>query len=396
MQAIEYVKSVPRYLTARLLGPRWPAVYTSRFGTLRLTHLEPPRLPGSHWVRVRPRLAGICGSDLATLTAQGSPYFAPLTSYPFVFGHEVVGEVTEVGLDVDQVRVGDRVVLEPPLHCGVREIASPCAACRAGRPSHCLNVTRGAISAGIQVGFCHDTGGGWSESFIAHETQLHRVPADLPDEVAVLTEPFACCLHAALAPPIGPESTILVLGSGTIGLLTLAAVRATGSTARVVAVAKYPHQRRLAMALGADIALDTRDLQEQLASTLGAKLYQAEIGGPTALGGADVVFECVGSERSLDDALRFTRWRGSVILVGMPSVPRHVDWTAIWHKELLVQGAYTSTTPTFTRALASVGTLRETLASLVSARYPLGQYREAIRGALHAGSAGLVKTVFEP
>ena len=76
MQAIEYVKSVPRYLTARLLGPRWPALYTSRFGTLHLADLEPPRLPGPQWVRVRPRLAGICGSDLATLTAQGSTYFA--------------------------------------------------------------------------------------------------------------------------------------------------------------------------------------------------------------------------------------------------------------------------------------------------------------------------------
>jgi threonine dehydrogenase-like Zn-dependent dehydrogenase len=396
MQAIEYVKSVPRYLTARVLGPHVPAVYTSRLGTMRYADLEPPRLPGSHWARVRPRLAGVCGSDLATLTAQGSPYFAPLTSYPFVFGHEVVGEVTEVGIDVDQVRVGDRVVLEPPLHCAVRDIAARCAPCRAGRPSHCLNVTRGCLSAGIQTGFCHDTGGGWSESFVAHETQLHRVPDSLPDAVAVLTEPFACCLHAALAPPMGPDSTLLVLGCGTIGLLTIAAVRATGSTARLVAVAKYPHQRRLAMTMGANIALDTRDLRAQLASTLGAELHQAEIGGPTALGGADVVFECVGSESSLDDALRFTRWRGSVILVGMPSIPHHVDWTAIWHKELIVQGAYTSTTPTFTQAMSYVGTLQEPLASLVSARYPLRQYREAIRGALHAGPAGLVKTVFEP
>lgn len=396
MQAIQYVKSVPRYLTARLLGPRWPALYTSRCGTLRLADLEPPRLPGPRWVRVRPRLAGICGSDLATLTAQGSTYFAALTSYPFVFGHEVVGEVTEAGPDVERVRPGDRVVLEPPLHCAVREIPDRCPACRAERPAHCLNVTRGCISAGIQVGFCHDTGGGWSESLVAHEVQLHRVPADVPDEVAVLAEPFSCCLHAALAAPLTHESTALVLGSGTIGLLTIAALRSTGTRARIVAVAKYPHQQQRARALGADIVLGTRDLRAELASTLGAQMYRAEIGNPTVLGGADVTLECVGSERSLDDALRFTRWRGSVILVGMPAVPRHVDWTAIWHKELHVQGAYTSTAPTFERALAHVGTARDALGQLVSARYPLRQYREAIRGALHAGSAGVVKTVFEP
>lgn len=396
MQAIEYVKSVPRYLTARLLGPRWPALYTSSLGTLRLADLEPPRLPGPRWARVRPKLAGVCGSDLATLTAQGSTYFAALTSYPFVFGHEVVGEVTEVGPEVDQVHVGDRVVLEPPLHCTVRAIAEPCPACRAGRPSHCLNVATGCISAGIQVGFCHDTGGGWSESLVAHETQLHRIPADLPDEAAVLVEPFSCCLHAAHAASLTHESTALVLGSGTIGLLTIAALRATGTRARIVAVARYPHQQQLARALGADVVLGTQGLRAALASTLDARLYQAEIGAPTVLGGADVVLDCVGSERSLDDALRFTRWRGSVILVGMPAVPRHVDWTAIWHKELLVQGAYTSTTTTFSRAIAHMSAARAALAPLVSARYPLRHYREAIRGALRAGPGGLVKTVFEP
>jgi threonine dehydrogenase-like Zn-dependent dehydrogenase len=80
----------------------------------------------------------------------------------------------------------------------------------------------------------------------------------------------------------------------------------------------------------------------------------------------------------------------------MPAMPRTVDWTAIWHKELVVRGAYTSTTPTFERTIAVVGTLRDRLAGIVGARFPLTRYKEAIDTALHAGSRGIVKTVFEP
>jgi threonine dehydrogenase-like Zn-dependent dehydrogenase len=396
MQAIQYVKSVPRYLGARLMGPRLPAFWTSALGTVRLTNLEPPRLPARDWMRVRPLLAGICGSDLATLTAQGSTYFAPFTSCPFVLGHEVVGEVTELGPEAAGFRTGDRVVLEPPLGCGVRGIAPPCTACNAGHPAHCQNVLRGTIAAGIQTGFCRDTGGGWSQGFVAHASQLHAVPADLPDGVAVLVEPFACCLHAVLLAPLADDATVLVLGAGTIGLLTIAALRATGSRARVVAVAKHPHQQRLATQFGADVVLGMRDLRAALAAALAAQLFQPELGGPVALGGADVCFECVGSEPSLDDALRFTRQHGTVILVGMPSIPRHVDWTAIWHKELVVRGAYTSTPPVFRRALGLVAGLGARFAGLAGARFPLRRYRQAIDCALHAGRAGVVKTVFEP
>jgi threonine dehydrogenase-like Zn-dependent dehydrogenase len=394
--AVEYLKSVPRYLASRYLGPRVPGLYTSPFGTIRLADLEPPRLPGETWVRVRPLLAGICGSDLATLTAQGSPYFSPFTSCPFVLGHEVVGEVTEIGPAAEGLRAGDRVVLQPALHCAIRGVAEICAACRAGLTSHCLRPTQGTIAAGIQTGFCRDTGGAWSHGFVAEARQLHRVPADLPDDLAVLVEPLSCCLHAALAAPLEDARTVLVLGGGTIGLLTIAAARAAGYSGRLVAVAKHPHQQKLARALGADPVLGTGDLWQRLAEVLDVEIHRPELGGPVVLGGADVCFECVGTERSLADALRFTRYKGSVIVVGMPAVPRAVDWTGIWHKELVVRGAYTSTTPTFHRAIEVVAGLREQLSGFVGARFPLARYKQAIACALHAGREGVVKTVFEP
>jgi threonine dehydrogenase-like Zn-dependent dehydrogenase len=395
MHAVEYVRSVPRYLTARWLGPHLPSVYASPFGTLRRARSTPP-LPTPAWVRVRPRLAGICGSDLATLTAQGSTYFSPFTSCPFTLGHEVVGEVVELGSDATGVGIGDRVVLEPPLHCAVRGLSPVCAACAAGQTAHCMRILDGDIAPGIQTGFCRDTGGGWSRGFVAHPRQLHRLPDSVPDDIAVLAEPFACCLHAAQMAPLDGTRTALVLGAGTIGALTIAALRYQGFDGRIVAVAKYPHQQEIARRLGADAVLAPREMRDALVTLLDARAFQPELGGRVLLGGADVTFDCVGSSRTLDDALRFTRHHGSVILVGMPAIPRGIDWTQIWHKELTVRGAYTSTTPTFTRAVAAVAALRDALAGLTAARFQLENYRDAIACALNAGSAGVVKTVFAP
>lgn len=397
MRAIQYVRSVPRYLAARGLGSAWSGVYTSRLSPARLVEIEPPELPGPAWARLRPLLSGVCGSDLSTITAKGSPYFAPLTSTPFVFGHEVVAEVVETGSRVEAVDVGDRVVVSPPLHCAVRGIERRCAACRAGETGHCRNVERGEIAPGIQTGYCRDTGGGWSESLVAHELQLHPVPEGMGDEVAVLIEPLSCCLHAVERAAPGEGDTTLVIGCGTIGLLTIAALRAARPGCRIVAVAKYPHQRDLAAGLGADeVAAPGEGLRPRLAELLGASLRSPEIGPPTAIGGADVAFDCVATGATLDDAMRFTRARGSVIVVGMPGVPQGIDWTAMWHKELDVRGSYTAPEPTFERAVELAGEIAGRLRPLVSAAYPLTAWKDAIEHALDAGSRGSVKIAFRP
>lgn len=397
MLAVQYVRSIPRFLAARTLGRAWSGLYTSRGSTARLVEVDPPPLPGPEWVRIRPALSGICGSDLSTIAAKGTPYFSPFTSTPFVFGHEVVGEVEEVGAGVEAVEVGDRVVLSPPLHCAVRGIAEPCAPCAAGETGHCRNVTRGILSSGIQTGYCRDTGGGWSRSLVAHEVQLHRLPDGVPDEAAVLIEPLSCCLHAVDRARLEPGSTAVVLGCGTIGLLTIAALEAEAPDARVIAVAKYPHQREAARALGAEEVVGTGStMRETLATLLDAELHRPEIGPPTVLGGADTVFDCVASGSTIDDAFRFTRARGTVIVVGMPGVPEDVDWTAMWHKELDVRGSYTSDERTFARAVDLAAERAGTLAPLVGATFGLEAWREALETAMDAGSRGITKVAFRP
>jgi len=397
VKALQYVKSVPRYLAARFVGSRVERLYTSAFSTVRLADVEPPPLPGPRWARVRPILSGICGSDLATITAQGTTYFSPFVSTPFVFGHEVVGQVVETGPGVERVRAGDRVALSPPLHCEVRGIEAQCAECRAGHTGHCTNVTAGALSAGIQTGYCRDTGGGWSGSLVAHELQLHTVPAGVSDEAAALIEPLSCCMHAVERAAVPEDGTALVLGCGTIGALTIAALRASGSDCRLIVVAKYRHQQETARRLGADVVIGAGgSMRDDLAEELEVELHPTELGPPTSLGGADITFDCIATARTLDDAMRFTRARGAVIVVGMPGVPDGVDWTAMWHKELDVRGSYTSDEETFGRAVAVAARLDAELRPLVGARFALEEWPDALRCALHSGESGVIKTVFVP
>jgi L-iditol 2-dehydrogenase len=397
MIAVQYRRGVIRFLATRFGGRLWESICTSPVGTTRLVDLPEPPLPSPRWARVRPSLSGICGSDLATITAGGSTYFSPFTSCPFVLGHEVVGEVVETGTSVTEVAVGDRVVLEPPLHCRVRGLTELCAECRAGRRAQCRNVTRGNISAGVQTGFCRDTGGGWSSAFVAHQMQLHKVPHGLGDEEAVLIEPFSCCLQAvASAGPLGGQ-TILVVGSGTIGVFTIAAIKQLQPETTVIAVAKYAHQKEWAQRLGADQVLQAGSgLYEELAGVVGAELFQPEMSKPIFSGGVDVCFDCVGSGSSIDDCLRFASCRGRVVLVGMPGIPKGIDWTSVWYKELQVVGSYTSTSPIFRRTLDVVTGLAPQLQGVVGARFPLDRFPEALRCARHSGRAGVLKTVLQP
>ena len=404
MEAIQYTKSIPRYLAMRYLGKRWRSLYTSPLSCTRLVDLPEPQLPTSEWVKVRTRLSGICGSDLATITAKGSPYFSPFTSTPFVLGHEIVGDVVETGDAVDGFSVGARVVIEPALSCKVRGISPPCHQCRNLRFANCENITKGDISAGVQTGYCRDTGGGWSQYVLAHQSQLHLVPDGISDEAAVLLEPFACALHGVLKMPPNRTATICVIGGGSIGLLTVAALRVLGHRNRIIIFAKYPHQQELARELGADDVLSPNsDRYAAFSKLTGAESHQPELGQQVLVGGVDVTFDCIGSSVTIDDALRFTRAGGEVILVGMPGIPKNVDWTSIWYKQLRVTGAYTyglethndEQIHTFTLGMRLLQKMESHLRPLVSTLFPLTDYKRAIQTALNTGKTATVKTAFD-
>lgn len=395
---------MPRYLIARLFGKRWNRLYTSWLSCARLADIDSPRLPSPDWVKIRTRLSGICGSDLATITAKGSPYFSPFTSCPFVFGHEVVGEIAEIGPQVEGYDVGDRVVIEPVLPCEIRGIEQKCHQCQRGHYAGCENVARGEISAGVQTGYCRDTGGGWSKYFVAHMNQLHRVPDDVPDEIAVLIEPFACALHGVLQANLKDSDEILILGAGSIGLLTLAAIRHLGRTNRIYVIGKHQHQQKLARELGADVVFaPSKATYRDFCQLTQAESYQPELGKPVILGGVDVTFDCVASADTIDDSLRMTRSGGQVMLVGMPAIPKNIDWTALWHKALNVRGVYAyglesyegKRIRTFSLGIQLLQQMGSELLPLVGGLFSLDNYRKAVQTAMHTGKFGSVKTVFD-
>lgn len=407
MKGVTFHRSLPRYALLKLLAPRLRGLYRVKV-LLPLTYGEcpEPNLPNAEWVRLRPIYTGICGSDLATVFAKGSPYLAPVTSMPFVPGHEVVGRIVETGAQVRRIKTGDRAVIRPALGCKVRGIEPMCAACRRGCDALCCNVASGVISKGIQTGYCRDTGGGWSESLVAHESQVYVVPPHVDDKAAVLIEPFACCLHGALQARPADGETVLVIGCGAIGLLTIAALRATGCRARIVAAARYDHQRALARTLGATELLSARGglraRYDAWAKALDADVLDPEYGKPTVIGGADVTYDCVASNESLDDAARFTRSGGRLVLVGMPAIVRGLDLTPTWYKELSVSAAYAygpermgeRTTDTFDLAMELLSEWGTKLTALLSPPYDLADYMGALGSALNTSRSGAAKTIF--
>jgi threonine dehydrogenase-like Zn-dependent dehydrogenase len=383
--ALQYIRSIPAYALVKASGGR-ADVATSSFSMLQLGDVPELELPAPDWVRVRPNLAGICGSDLSAITGHASLYLEPLTSYPFVPGHEVVGVLDD----------GSRVVVEPALGCAVRGIDPPCSRCAEGRPGLCQNVTEGPIEVGLQTGYCADTGGGWGEELVAHPSQIHRVPESLTDEAAVLIEPLACCIHAALRGAAGPDDLVVVFGAGTIGLLTIAAIRHFTPPRRLIAVAKHGQQREHARRLGADQVIGPDEVFQRIRFAAGARRLDG-IDRPLLLGGADVTFECVGRADSLNDAVRMTRAGGTLVAVGMPGEEK-VDWAPIWQRELRVLGAYAygreaNGKRTFELALELAPRLQ--LETLVGPLFSLGDYREAIAYALGAGRLGAVKVCFD-
>ena len=376
---------------------RIKSLETGRFSPLQLEDVPDPVLPTPEWVRVKPLLSGICGSDLGTLSSENSPYFSPITSPPFVLGHEVVGEVVEVN---SGFHAGERVVVEPALGCAVRGIEPPCPYCASGRHALCLNVAKGDISPGIQTGFCRDTGGGWSRrTLVAHPSQLHRVPDIVPDEAAVAIEPLACAVHAALGS--APGDTNLVIGAGSVGLFTVAALRHLTGAGRIICVAKHARQREEALRLGADEVVAPGETYTRLPKMLGTEAYKPELGKPVVMGGADRVYECVGAPATMEDAVRLTKPGGEATLVGMPAAKSSLDLTALWYKEVSLTGSYAygaeayegEQTTSFALALRLAPEID--LERMVGPRFPLEKYREAVSSARAAGREGNIKVVFD-
>lgn len=391
-------KKLARMALVKLLKGLWPGVVFSPLSHARRATIPAGALPGPRWVRVENHLAGICGSDLHFLLADAdvgiSAAALPGTDVIFL-GHEVIGHVAEVGAGVTQLKVGDRVILDAEApNCHNQEIDPPCRHCRDGNMLLCENTCEGRGE--------HGFGGGWGDGFTAHERGLYRVPDELSDEAAMMIEPLSVGVRAALRrlPRSGEQA--LVVGSGTIGLGTLAALRALAPECQVTVLARYPHQAALARRLGAHEVAAREDPYELTARVAHGKLYTGLLGNRNVLGGFDVVYDCVGSQQTVGGSLRWARAGGAVVLVGASFAPLRVDLTPVWHQEVDLLGLYAHGAENTGGAIRSTYDITRDLLlerrlpgeELITHRFPLARWQEAVRTALDKRS-GAIKVVME-
>lgn len=393
MRALRIDRQPAKLALARLAGSFGPAGAV-RLGPLELTSIDDPSLPGTGWQRVRPLLSGICGSDLSLVEGRASTYFLDWVSFPFVPGHEVVG--------IDEN--GRRVVIEPVLGHAARGLPLPFPDAAPGDGDDYAHLVGGLLEPGIQTGFCCSTGGGWSDEFVAHESQIHELPDTVSDERAVLVEPLAGGIHAALslspiverARSLGETPVIAVLGAGTMGLTAILGLRRYLPGVRIVVGARYPHQQALARAFGADVVVPDDELPRAVRREVGCHVV-----GDYLSGGAHATIDAVGNSASIASCLRFTRPRGTISLLGMPASV-DVDLTGLWHRETALVGAYTYGTETLSDGSRrrtfdlAIETAADTpVDRLLSATYRLDDYEDALAHASSAGRRGAVKIAFD-
>jgi threonine dehydrogenase-like Zn-dependent dehydrogenase len=211
----------------------------------------------------------------------------------------------------------------------------------------------------------------------------------ISDDQASLIEPMAVGVHAVLRAVPAAGEKVLVIGAGTIGLLTLQAARALSPQAEITVLARYDHQAEAARTMGADHIVTGDNSYAALADISKARYYQAPLNRGMMLGGFDVIFDCVGSAGTVTDSLRWARARGQAVMVGTSFAPMKVDLSPIYYQEVDLIGALTFGMETWQGAkihtfdivmdMLQEGVLTD--AGMITHRFPFDEYRKAIRTA---------------
>ena len=340
------------------------ALVLTAYRRLEIKDVPTPE-PGPWDVRVRVRACGICGSDVHGYDGSSGRRIPPL-----VMGHEAAGVVEAVGAEVERFRPGDRVTFDSTVHCG------ECGFCRAGQ----LNLCDRRQVLGVSPGE-YRRDGAFAEALVVPERIVCAVPGAVTLEHAAMVEPLSVAVHAVERARIVEGDTVVVVGCGMIGLLTLQAARAKGC-GRLVAVDLDAGRLAQALRLGADVALGAGD-------DVAARVFELTGGR-----GADVALEAVGATAPIATALRALRKGGTLVLIGNVTPKVEVDLQAIVTRELRLVGTCASCGE-YEQALALLAKGAVTLDGLISAIAPLEE-GPAWFERLHAGEPGLMKVILQP
>ncbi len=381
--ALQYDFNLGRILRQRLVPARSLAEGAH---ALRLTPTSRPVVDNSRWVVIRPRLSGICGSDVALLRGASSPYLAPLVSWPVKLGHEIVGVVESPDAPWP---VGTRVVVNPSLPCEARGL-TPCPACSRGRPDDCQRRDDATLGPGLLIGFNHQLPGGWSSRLWVPAGGLVPVPDSVDDRRAVLAEPASIALQGIDQVDWGQVATTLIIGAGTLGLLSSWLVGLYHPTVALCQEARYSHQVAMAQQVADCEVLQPRAsgravIESPVLDAIAGPVLPRTLGAwPYRPGGFDLVIDTVGSPQTVSQSLTLTRPSGQVLLLGgagrMP-----LDLTPVWSRRLTLRGSFgyggegTPQNATFQRVVSALASSPRPVEALVSHIVPLSDFKNAFR-----------------
>lgn len=258
---------------------------------------------------------------------------------------------------------------------------------------------------GIHIGNCRAASGGFAPLLTAHQSQLFPIPDGVSFDQAVLADPFSVSLHAILKSPPAEGGLALVYGCGTLGLLSIAILRALYPTARVIAIARYPHQEQLARELGAELVIRTRDraeIIEVIAGMVGAAVLRPRKGEPWLLRGVDVIYDTIGSPESFEIGVRVAQPRATIAVTGVDQ-PARFEWTPLYFKEIALVGSNAFGIESFEGEslhameiyLRLLAQKRIDTARLITHCFRLDQYRDAFVVGRQKHRHRAVKVVFD-
>jgi threonine dehydrogenase-like Zn-dependent dehydrogenase len=393
------IKKIIELSQKKTLDPKFKSKI---YDLIDLEEVSEVQLINDNWVKVKVKLGGICGSDLHFLSLNTSSAMSFFTSFPLIPGHELVGTIVEIGDNVKDFFIGDRVLIEPPLPCEVRGI-EPCNSCKEGDYSLCSNLDKGDIKPGMYTGLCADTGGGWGEYIVAHKSQLFKIPETVSFEEALIAEPLAVAIHGIFKKLPEEYENCVILGCGTIGLTTIMALKSF-SKCNIIALAKYPFQSELAKNLGADDTfLVKKNLHiKRIGRKLGCRILTSVMGEPFPLGGgADIVIDSVGNASSLSNCIRLAKPGGNLILLGVPAQLK-IDWSPMLSKEIKIIPSFgysheiinNKKQRTFQIALDLIASGSVNVKDILTHQFPIEDYKSALEVASNKSANNSIKTAF--
>lgn len=299
---------------------------------------------GDDEVLIKIKKIGICGSDIHVYHGTH-----PFTSYPVTQGHEVSGEVVEVGKNVSKVKAGDRVTIEPQVRCG------KCYPCRHGKYNLCEELK--------VMGF--QTTGTASEYFKAPELNVTKLPDDMDYSKGAMIEPLAVAVHAISRSGDIRGKRVSVIGAGPIGNLVAQSAKAMGAE-RVMLSDVSDYRLSLGKKVGIDAVYNTRESD-----------YNADLIDCFGPDKADIIYDCAGNDITMNSAIRSARKGSTIILVAVYAGMANVDLAVLNDHELDLNTTMMYRHEDYEKAIELVNEKKIDLESLMSNTFPFKEYQKA-------------------